>query len=45
MVFFDLADQFRISPDGKWALWVRTVPDKKRDSRSTQLMLSSMTDE
>lgn len=42
MVFFDLADQFRISPDGRWALWVRTVPDKKRDSRSTQLMLSSM---
>ncbi len=42
MVFFDLADQFRISPDGNWALWVRTVPDKKRDSRSTQLMLSSM---
>ena len=43
MVFFDVADQFRISPDGKWVLWVRTVPDKKRDSRATQLMLSSMT--
>ncbi|HUJ30233.1 MAG TPA: prolyl oligopeptidase family serine peptidase [Candidatus Acidoferrum sp.] len=44
MVFFDVADQFRISPDGKWALWVKTVPDKKKDSRATQLMLSSMVD-
>ena len=44
MVFFDVADQFRISPDGKWALWVKTVPDKKKDTRATQLMLSSMVD-
>lgn len=44
MVFFDVADQFRISPDGKLVLWVKTVPDKKKDSRSTRLMLSSMAD-
>jgi dipeptidyl aminopeptidase/acylaminoacyl peptidase len=42
MVFFDLADQFRISPDGKWVLWVKTVPDRKKDGRATLLMLSSM---
>jgi dipeptidyl aminopeptidase/acylaminoacyl peptidase len=44
MVFFDTADQFRISPTGKWTLWLKTVPDKKSDSRISQLMLSSMTD-
>lgn len=44
MVFFDVADQFRISPTGKWTLWLKTVPDRKNDSRIAHLMLSSMTD-
>jgi dipeptidyl aminopeptidase/acylaminoacyl peptidase len=42
MLFFDVADQFRISPDGKWVLWIKTVPDRKKDRRATLLMLSSM---
>src|ERR1700735_3291 len=42
MVFMDIADQFRISPDGKWALWVKTSPDVAKDSRATFLMLSSL---
>lgn len=42
MVNFASADQFRISPDGKWVLWVKTVPDTEKDRRDTLLMLSSM---
>ena len=42
-VFMDQADQFRISPDGAWALWVKVAPDAKRDTRASFLMLSSMT--
>lgn len=44
MVYFDLAGEFRISPDGKWALWVKTTPDFKTDGRARNLMLSSLED-
>lgn len=44
MVFVDIADQFRVSPDGKWALWVKTTPHIATDGRATNLMLSSMED-
>src|SRR5574340_631660 len=45
MVYFDLAGEFRISPDGKWALWVKTTPDFKTDGRARNLMLSSRSEE
>jgi dipeptidyl aminopeptidase/acylaminoacyl peptidase len=44
MVFVDIADQFRISPDEKWTLWVKTTPDIAKDGRATNLMLSSLED-
>ena len=43
-VYGDQADQVRISPDGKFALWVKTVPDRKKDSRGSYLMLSNLAD-
>ena len=43
-VYGDQADQVRISPDGKFALWVKTVPDRKKDSRGSYLMLSNLGD-
>jgi dipeptidyl aminopeptidase/acylaminoacyl peptidase len=40
----EVADQFRISPDGKWALWTKMSPDPAKDGRVTNLMLSSLQD-
>lgn len=38
------AGQFAISPDGKWAVWVKTTADKDKDGRVSNLMLSSLTE-
>jgi len=43
-VFTESAGQFRISPDGKWAVWVKSVADKEKDGRVTNLFLSSLTE-
>ncbi|HXE75150.1 MAG TPA: prolyl oligopeptidase family serine peptidase [Candidatus Xenobia bacterium] len=38
------AGQFRISPDGRWAVWVRTAMDKEKGERVSNLWLSSLTE-
>jgi dipeptidyl aminopeptidase/acylaminoacyl peptidase len=38
------ADSLQIAPDGKWAVWVKRVPDKDKNELVGQLMLSSLTD-
>jgi dipeptidyl aminopeptidase/acylaminoacyl peptidase len=36
--------QTRISPDGKWLVWVKSTGDKEKDLRVSNLMLSSLAD-
>ena len=38
------AGQFEISPDCRWVVWVKTTADKDKDSRVSNIMLSSLTD-
>jgi dipeptidyl aminopeptidase/acylaminoacyl peptidase len=38
------APQTRISPDGKWLVWVKSTGDKEKDARVSNLMLSSLTE-
>jgi dipeptidyl aminopeptidase/acylaminoacyl peptidase len=38
----ETASQFEISPDGKWAVWVKSVADKEKDGRYSNLFLSSL---
>ena len=44
VVFTESASQFRISPDGKWAVWVKSTADKEKDGRISNLYLSSLTE-
>ena len=44
MVFIENAGEFRISPDSKWALWVKSTADKEKDVRVSNLYLSSLTE-
>ena len=43
-VFNESASQFRISPDCKWAVWVKSTADKDKDERVSNLYLSSLTE-
>jgi len=43
-VYTELASGFRISPDGKWAAWVKGTTDKDKDERVSNLFLSSLTE-
>ena len=38
------APQTRISPDGKWLVWVKSSGDKDKDARISNLMLSSLSE-
>jgi len=38
------AEQFRISPDGRWVIWVKSVPDPDKDEMVSNLYLSSLTE-
>ena len=38
------APQTRISPDGKWLVWVKSTGDKEKDARVSNLVLSSLTE-
>jgi dipeptidyl aminopeptidase/acylaminoacyl peptidase len=38
------AGQFQISPDGKWAVWVRSAADKEKGESVSNLWLSSLTE-
>ena len=40
VVFSESASTFRISPDGRWAVWVKSVADKE-DRRSLALLLTA----
>ena len=43
-IYAETAGQFRISPDAKWAVWVKTSGDKDKDARVSNLVLSSLTE-
>ncbi|MGH9775361.1 MAG: S9 family peptidase [Candidatus Acidiferrales bacterium] len=43
VVYTETAGQFRVSPDGRWAVWVKSSADKEKDSRTSNLILSSLT--
>jgi len=43
VVMYESAGGFQVSPDGKWAVWVKTTADKEKDGRVSNLMLSSLT--
>jgi dipeptidyl aminopeptidase/acylaminoacyl peptidase len=38
------APQPRISPDGKWLVWVKSTGDKEKDARVSNLILSNLTE-
>jgi len=40
---FERASDFRVSPDCRWALWVKNVPDKDKNEWVSHLFLSSLT--
>jgi dipeptidyl aminopeptidase/acylaminoacyl peptidase len=42
MVAPERADQFRISPDSRWAVWVKFVPDADKDEHVSNLYLTSL---
>ena len=44
VVMAESSSQFRVSPDGKWVVWVKSVPDKEKDGRASSLFLSSLTE-
>jgi len=43
-VFVEYGSEFRVSPNGKWTVWVKSTADKDKDARVSNLMLSSLTD-
>jgi dipeptidyl aminopeptidase/acylaminoacyl peptidase len=43
-IYGETAGQFRISPDAKWVVWVKTTADKDKDARVSNLVLSSLTE-
>lgn len=38
------AEQFRISPDSRWVVWVKHLPDADKDEMVSNLFLSSLTE-
>src|SRR5271156_3941734 len=44
VVYEEDAGQFRISPDGKFALWVKGTADKEKDLRVSNLYLANLND-
>jgi dipeptidyl aminopeptidase/acylaminoacyl peptidase len=40
----ETAAGFRISPDGKWVVWSKSVTNKEKDGRVSNLFLSSLTE-
>src|SRR5712664_2056453 len=43
-IYSETAAQYRIAPDGKWLVWVKSAGDKEKDSRVSNLFLSSLTE-
>ncbi len=44
VVLYERALQFRISPDGKWAVWVKNFADREKDARVSNLYLTGLAD-
>jgi dipeptidyl aminopeptidase/acylaminoacyl peptidase len=45
IIYLETANaQTRISPDGKWLVWVKSTGNKEKDLRVSNLMLSSLTE-
>ncbi len=40
----DRASGLQVSPDGRWAVWVKSVVDREKDARVSNLVLSSLTE-
>ena len=40
----DRAGGLQISPDSRWAVWVKSVADKEKDARVSNLILTSLTE-
>ncbi|HEU4388996.1 MAG TPA: prolyl oligopeptidase family serine peptidase, partial [Blastocatellia bacterium] len=38
------AGGFQVSPDGRWAVWVKSIADKEKDGRISNLILDSLTE-
>ena len=45
VVMAERASGFQVSPDGKWAVWVKHTGDKETDSSISNVFLSSLTEE
>jgi dipeptidyl aminopeptidase/acylaminoacyl peptidase len=43
-IYGEGSGQYRISPDGKWLVWVKSSGDKEKDARISNLFLSSLTE-
>jgi dipeptidyl aminopeptidase/acylaminoacyl peptidase len=43
-IYNETAVQYRISPDAKWLVWVKSTSDKEKDARVSNLFLSSLTE-
>ena len=43
-IYGETVGQFRMSPDAKWVVWVKTSGDKDKDARVSNLVLSSLTE-
>ena len=41
-IYSEAAGQYRISPDGKWLVWVKSVGDKDKDARVSNLVLTDL---
>ena len=44
-IYSETAGQYRISPDAKWLVWVKSIGDKDKDVRVSNLVLSSLTED
>ena len=44
VVMAEQASAFQISPDNRWAVWVRSTPDKEGDKFVSNVMLSNLAD-
>src|SRR4051794_16678844 len=44
IVMAEQGSDFEVSPNGKWAVWVKSTPDNEGDRLVSNLVLSSLTD-
>jgi dipeptidyl aminopeptidase/acylaminoacyl peptidase len=43
-IFSESVGQYRISPDAKWLVWMKSAGDKDKDGRFSNIFLSSLTE-